>query len=96
MKQIIVSSVVAATLMGMAGCSSAPEKTAQPTQAVVPAPTVQDYTAPGMVGQKVTIVAVVEAVDLATRQVTLRGPEGNTETITVSDEVRNLPPGEGR
>ena len=93
MKPIFVSSVVAAILMGMAGCSSAPEKTEQsaPPQATAPAPTVEQYTAPGMVGQKVTIVAVVEAIDLATRQVTLRGPQGNTQTITVSEEARNLP-----
>jgi len=79
--------------MGMAGCSSAPEKTEQPAppQAAVPLPTVEQYTAPGVVGQKITVVAVVEAIDLATRQVTLRGPQGNTETITVSEEVRNLP-----
>ncbi len=93
MKQIFVSSVVIAAFMGMAGCSSAPEKTEQPAppQAAVPPPTVEQYTAPGVVGQKVTVVAVVEAIDLATRQVTLRGPQGNTETITVSEEVRNLP-----
>lgn len=93
MKPVFVSSVIAATLIGMAGCSSAPEKTEQPAppQAAAPPPTVEQYTAPGMVGQKVTVVAVVEAVDLATRQVTLRGPQGNTQTITVGEEVRNLP-----
>ena len=93
MKQIIVSSVITAILMGMVGCSSAPEKTEQPVppQAAPPPPTVEKYTAPGMVGQKVTMVAVVEAIDLATRQVTLRGPQGNTQTITVGEEARNLP-----
>jgi len=93
MKQIIVSAAIAAILMGMVGCSSAPEKTEQPAppQAAPPPPTVEQYTAPGMVGQKVTMVAVVEAIDLATRQVTLRGPQGNTQTITVGEEARNLP-----
>ncbi len=40
--------------------------------------------------QTVKITAVVEAIDLETRQVTLRGPEGNSRTITVSDDARNL------
>ena len=93
MKPIFVSSVAAIILMGMTGCSSAPDKTQQPvaSQAVPPPPTVKQFTAPGMVGQKLTITAVVEAIDLATRQVTLRGPQGNTETIKVGEEVRNLP-----
>ena len=40
--------------------------------------------------QTVKITAVVEAIDLETRQVTLRGPEGNSRTITVSEDARNL------
>ena len=41
--------------------------------------------------QVTTITATVVNVDQANRQVTLRGPEGNTETVHVGDEVRNLP-----
>jgi hypothetical protein len=37
------------------------------------------------------IVGTVEAVDAAMRSVTLRGPKGHVETMTVSEEVRNLP-----
>jgi len=37
------------------------------------------------------IVGTVEAVDAARRSVTLRGPKGHVETMTVSEEVRNLP-----
>ncbi len=37
-----------------------------------------------------TISATVEAIDLKTRMVTLRGPEGRTETIEVPPEARNL------
>ncbi len=37
-----------------------------------------------------TITATVEAIDLKTRMVTLRGPEGRTETINVPPEARNL------
>ena len=40
--------------------------------------------------QIVKLTAVVEAIDLETRQVTLRGPEGNSRTITASEEARNL------
>jgi Cu/Ag efflux protein CusF len=36
------------------------------------------------------IVATVEAVDAANRSVTLKGPRGQIETMTVSEEVRNL------
>jgi hypothetical protein len=38
----------------------------------------------------VSITATVEAVDPATRMVTLRGPEGDRVTFRASDEVRNL------
>ncbi len=40
--------------------------------------------------QSVQITAVVEAIDHETREVTLRGPEGNAVTFTASEEARNL------
>jgi hypothetical protein len=40
--------------------------------------------------ETVQLSAVVEAIDLETRQVTLRGPEGNSRTITVREDARNL------
>ena len=39
----------------------------------------------------VTITATVEALDLASRMVTLKGPKGNTITFKVDDRVKNLP-----
>src|SRR5262245_14681716 len=39
----------------------------------------------------VTMTATVVAIDHKKRMVTLRGPEGNTETIHVDESVRNLP-----
>ena len=39
----------------------------------------------------VQIIATVAAVDAASRSVTLKGPRGQVETMTVSEEVRNLP-----
>lgn len=38
----------------------------------------------------VTISATVEAIDLAKRQVTLRGPDGKLVTLQVSEAARNL------
>ena len=40
--------------------------------------------------QTVKVTAVVEAIDLETRVVTLRRPQGDTVTFTASDEARNL------
>ena len=40
--------------------------------------------------ETVQLSAVVEAIDLETRQVTLRGPEGNSRMITVREDARNL------
>jgi Cu/Ag efflux protein CusF len=39
----------------------------------------------------VTVTATVEAIDHATRMVTLKGPKGNTFTFKAGEEVRNLP-----
>jgi hypothetical protein len=40
--------------------------------------------------QLVTVTATVEAVDLAKREVTLKGPLGNVATIEVGDQVKRL------
>ena len=39
----------------------------------------------------VTVIATVEALDLASRMVTLKGPQGNTITFKADDRVKNLP-----
>ncbi len=44
----------------------------------------------GRYTRNVNISATVEAVDLATRNVTLRGPKGNRVSLTVGDHVKNL------
>jgi len=41
--------------------------------------------------QEVTVVAIVEKIDMKERLVTLRGPDGTTQTVRVGPEVRNLP-----
>lgn len=57
----------------------------------------QAQTAPGapavkaaLAGDVVTITAKIEAVDQATRMVTLRGPEGRLVTMKAGDNVKNL------
>jgi len=40
--------------------------------------------------QTVTMTAEVEAIDHETREVTLKGPEGNTASFVASEEARNL------
>ena len=42
------------------------------------------------VDQLVTVTAKVQAIDVAKREVTLKGPLGNIETIVVSDQVQRL------
>lgn len=77
------------TLIATAGCTS----TSKPaSRTITPTPPVEErYRGPDFAGEKLTIVATVEAVDLASRQVTLRGPSGKAETIVAGEEVRNLP-----
>jgi Cu/Ag efflux protein CusF len=84
MRRVLSLLAVGAALSATAVYAPAQEK-------AVPPPMKEVYTAPAYAGEKVTVVATVEAVDLATREVTLRGPEGNTVTITAGEEVRNLP-----
>ncbi len=45
---------------------------------------------PRTVEQSITVTARVEAIDVAKREVTLKGPLGNVETLVVSDEVKRL------
>jgi hypothetical protein len=44
----------------------------------------------GTIATTVTVSARVEAIDQTTREVTLRGPQGNLTTITAGPDVRNL------
>ena len=45
---------------------------------------------PATIAQKRSIVATVEAVDVAKREITLKGPKGKVVPLSVSPEVRNL------
>ena len=60
------------------------------------APCWSDESAPAVekpslqTSESVTLTAVVEAINHETREVTLRGPEGNTVSFVASEEARNL------
>jgi Cu/Ag efflux protein CusF len=45
----------------------------------------------GEMGRTVELQATVTAIDLDSRMVTLKGPEGNEKTIYVDERARNLP-----
>ena len=45
----------------------------------------------GEMQQTITATAVVKKIDQKTRMVTLKGSDGQTKTIHVSEEVKNLP-----
>jgi hypothetical protein len=49
-------------------------------------------TAPGMAAaaQTVKLTATITAIDKATRDVTLKGPQGNEVTVTAGPEVKNF------
>ena len=49
-------------------------------------------TAPGMAGaaKTVKLTATITAIDNATRDVTLKGPQGNEMTVTADPEVKNF------
>lgn len=61
-----------------------PTREKTPTAIQQPAPRLETRN-------KVTATAIVQAVDLENRQVVLKGKGDRLHTITVSEEVRNLP-----
>jgi hypothetical protein len=90
---VMVAGTCAAVLAACA--SSKPTTSASASQAMAPPaapPAAPTPVVSGTVGeQAVTVTATVEKIDLKKRRVTLRGPDGKSTTITVSDQVRNLP-----
>jgi Cu/Ag efflux protein CusF len=70
--------LTAAVLVCAGACTSSSK-----SDAPLPSGTIAEGTA--------TVTATVESIDVPTRMVTLRGPEGNTVTARVDESVRNLP-----
>jgi Cu/Ag efflux protein CusF len=75
--------VCLAAAPGLAQQSTKPPSTSAP-------PAAHDHPAAGAVAST-TVRATVEAVDLKTREVTLRREDGEIVTLAVSEEARNLP-----
>jgi len=78
--------LVALPALFLAACST--EKPAPPPPTVTAAMGTTEKG--GIRQQEVTVRAIVEKIDLKERVVTLRGPDGTTETIRVPAEARNL------
>ena len=76
----VTLAMTAAILSLSLGCAS--EEAPEPETAAVPI-----YET----SKEVSTVATVQAGNLERRQVTLKGPHGNTITCVVDDRVRNLP-----
>jgi len=64
-------------------------KPPQPAQQAAPATAAHDHPAAGVVASA-SAVATVEAIDLKTREVTLKKEDGELVTLVVSEEARNL------
>jgi len=80
MSGTFVKALVLATTVAFAGATTA--QTA----------TVAAEKAPGKAGiaQTVQVTATITAIDSATRDITLKGPEGNEVTLTAGPEVKNF------
>jgi len=77
----VTLAITAAALSLSLGCSSEEKPESEPTAATP----IYEHS------KEVSTVATVTAIDLDRRQVTLKGPQGNTITCVVDDRVRNLP-----
>lgn len=64
--------------------------TAAAQETVKPITVLQD-SSPTMYGRSARIRAKVEAIDLAARELTLKGQKGRSLTLRVEERVRNLP-----
>ena len=82
-------------LLALASLAVLPHATAfaqeQPPAEPKPAPiTVLKDSSPAMYGRSAKVKAVVEAVDLPGRHITIKGPRGRAVTMRVESRVRNL------
>ncbi len=90
MKNRIVTTLGILGMLLTAGCATTSDK---PPMKAEKAPAVtQQAPAPDLsTRETITATATVQAIDLQTREVTLKDQKGRVATIKVSDEVRNLP-----
>ena len=81
-----LSILAASALLGALALPAVAQKSGGDTSAA----TMQTSPGKATLRQERQIVATVEAVDAAKRQVTLKGPKGNVVPLTVGPDVRNL------
>jgi Cu/Ag efflux protein CusF len=82
MKKLTLLFVVVMLVLSVATLSFAAQSKTEPKAA--------DKPMGGAIVDVAKITATVQKVDIATRMVTLKGPEGNTVTFKASDAVKNL------
>ena len=92
MKYYSLVALCSASIFVCTSCTNEPKS--EPT-AAAPALNSSVKTPPGEAGRVeedvFRVEAVVSAVDLSTRRVTLTGPEGKQHTFTAGPEIKNLP-----
>ena len=90
MKTIASLALAAVALAAAPAIAQQPTKPAQSTQPAGGAPqAAHDHPAAG-VAVSASAIATVEAIDLKTREVTLKKEDGELVTLVVSEEARNL------
>ena len=87
MKLKVLSGVLAALVIGIAGCDSSEKAEAEKASTMEMQ---EQKPAIGEAGM-LTMEATVAAINHETRDVTLKNAEGETVEITVSEDVKNLP-----
>jgi hypothetical protein len=89
MRKVFIFMMIGAFVMAMGIGVSAQEKKGEATTAEKAAPATQKSK---MAREQVTTVTgTVEAIDLASRVVTLKGPKGNLFDLKVGEQAKNLP-----
>lgn len=84
MNRILLTLCVSSCLFASAGSAWSQEAKPVPI-------TVLKESGPITYGRSAKIKAVVDAIDLTTRSITVKGPKGRPLTMRVEDRVRNLP-----
>jgi hypothetical protein len=80
-------------MVGLTACSARDASTAADAAASAPAPgAAATPVVSGTIGEgAVEVTATVEAVDMKSRVVTLRGPDGQSFKVKADERVKNLP-----
>lgn len=87
----ILTMLCAAWLSALGGGAAVAQDSKSAQEPKPAAITVLEDAGPAMYGRSAKIKATVEAIDLDTREITLKGPKGRLITLRVEERVRNLP-----